>query len=256
MDGTAFEGGKGENFSLTLGSGQFIPGFEEQIVGHQSGDEFDVTVTFPEDYQAAELAGKEAVFKVKLHEIKVKELPELDDDFVKDVSDFDTLDSYKEDIRTKLTETAERKSKDDLENKLIDKLVELVEGDIPEAMFNNKINEDLRDFAYRLQSQGLNMETYMKYTGMDQEAMRASMRPQAERQVKTRLALEKIAKLENIVPNDDDLEEEYQTLAKNYEMEADKIKELISKEELAKDVCVKKAIDLVRDSAEITEKAE
>ena len=256
VDGTAFEGGKGENFSLTLGSGQFIPGFEEQIVGHQSGDEFDVTVTFPEDYQAAELAGKEAVFKVKLHEIKVKELPELDDDFVKDVSDFDTLDSYKEDIRTKLTETAERKSKDDLENKLIDKLVELVEGDIPEAMFNNKINEDLRDFAYRLQSQGLNMETYMKYTGMDQEAMRASMRPQAERQVKTRLALEKIAKLENIVPNDDDLEEEYQTLAKNYEMEADKIKELISKEELAKDVCVKKAIDLVRDSAEITEKAE
>ena len=256
VDGTAFEGGKGENFSLTLGSGQFIPGFEEQIVGHQSGDEFDVTVTFPEDYQAAELAGKEAVFKVKLHEIKVKELPELDDDFVKDVSDFDTLDSYKEDIRTKLTETAERKSKDDLENKLIDKLVELVEGDIPEAMFNNKINEDLRDFAYRLQSQGLNMEAYMKYTGMDQEAIRASMRPQAERQVKTRLALEKIAKLENIVPNDDDLEEEYQTLAKNYEMEADKIKELISKEELAKDVCVKKAIDLVRDSAEITEKAE
>lgn len=191
VDDVAFEGGKAENFSLTLGSGQFIPGFEEQIVDHKTGEEFDIKVTFPEDYQAKELAGKEAVFKIKLHEIKMKELPEVDDDFVKDVSDFDTLDEYKADVRKKLEDAAEAQAKDGVENQLIDKLVELVQAEIPEAMYTNRMNDDVRDFAYRLQSQGLNLNTYLQYTGMNMDGLRQSFRPQAERQVKVRLALEK-----------------------------------------------------------------
>ena len=253
VDGVAFEGGKAENFSLTLGSGQFIPGFEEQVVGHTTGEEFDVNVTFPEDYQAKELAGKEAVFKIKLHEIKVKELPEVDDDFVKDVSDFDTLDEYKADVRKKLEDAAEAQAKDGVENQLIDKLVELVQAEIPEAMYTNRINDDVRDFAYRLQSQGLNLNTYLQYTGMNMDGLRQSFRPQAERQVKVRLALEKIAELENIQPTDADLEAEYEKLAKNYELEVDKVKSFIPKEELVKDIAVEKAIQVVRDTAVVTE---
>lgn len=253
VDGVAFEGGKGENYSLSLGAGQFIPGFEDQVVGHKTGEEFDITVTFPEDYQAEELAGKESVFKIKLHEIKMKELPEVDDDFVKDVSDFDTLDEYKADIKAKLEETAENKAKDDVENQLIDKLVELVQGEIPEAMYQNRINEDVREFAYRLQSQGLNLDTYLQYTGMNQEALRNSFRPQAERQVKVRLALEKIAALENIQPSDEEIEAEFEKIAKGYEMEVEKVKAFIPQEDLVKDIAVGKAIQLVRDNAVVTE---
>lgn len=253
VDGVAFEGGKGENYSLSLGAGQFIPGFEDQVVGHKTGEEFDITVTFPEDYQAEELAGKESVFKIKLHEIKMKELPEVDDDFVKDVSDFDTLDEYKADIKAKLEETAENKAKDDVENQLIDKLVELVQGEIPEAMYQNRINEDIREFAYRLQSQGLNLDTYLQYTGMNQEALRNSFRPQAERQVKVRLALEKIAALENIQPSDEEIEAEFEKIAKGYEMEVEKVKAFIPQEDLVKDIAVGKAIQLVRDNAVVTE---
>ncbi|WP_195983504.1 trigger factor [Clostridium sp. D33t1_170424_F3] len=253
VDDVAFEGGKGENYSLSLGAGQFIPGFEDQVVGHKTGEEFDITVTFPEDYQAKELAGKESVFKIKLHEIKMKELPEVDDDFVKDVSDFDTLDEYKADIRAKLEETAENQAKDDVENQLIDKLVELVQGEIPEAMYQNRINEDIREFAYRLQSQGLNLDTYLQYTGMDQEGLRSSFRPQAERQVKVRLALEKIAALENIQPSDEEIEAEFEKIAKGYEMEVEKVKAFIPQEDLVKDIAVGKAIQLVRDNAVVTE---
>ena len=172
LDGEPFEGGKGENYSLTLGSGQFIPGFEEQIVGHNTGDEFEVNVTFPEDYQAEELKGKATTFKCKLHEIKMKELPEVDDEFVKDVSEFDTLADYKEDLKKKLAESKEKEAADDLENQLIDKLVELVQGEIPEAMYENKIADSIREFGYRLQSQGLNLDTYMKYTGMNVDQMK------------------------------------------------------------------------------------
>lgn len=251
LDGEPFEGGKGENYSLTLGSGQFIPGFEEQIVGHKTGDEFDVNVTFPEDYQAEELKGKATVFKCKLHEIKMKELPEVDDEFVKDVSEFDTLDDYKADLKKKLAENKEKEATDDLENQLIDKLVELVQGEIPEAMYENKIADSIREFGYRLQSQGLNMDTYMKYTGMNVDQMKEGFRPQAERQVKLRLALEKIAELEGLKAAEEDLDQEYQKIAEQYKMEADKIKELIPAAELEKDICVEKAINLVRDNANI-----
>ena len=242
LDGEPFEGGKGENYSLTLGSGQFIPGFEEQIVGHNTGDEFEVNVTFPEDYQAEELKGKATTFKCKLHEIKMKELPEVDDEFVKDVSEFDTLADYKEDLKKKLAESKEKEAADDLENQLIDKLVELVQGEIPEAMYENKIADSIREFGYRLQSQGLNLDTYMKYTGMNVDQMKEGFRPQAERQVKLRLALK---------AGEEDLNQEYQKIAEQYKMEADKIKELIPAAELEKDICVEKAINLVRDNANI-----
>lgn len=251
LDGEPFEGGKGENYSLTLGSGQFIPGFEEQIVGHNTGDEFEVNVTFPEDYQAEELKGKATTFKCKLHEIKIKELPEVDDEFVKDVSEFDTLADYKEDLKKKLAESKEKEAADDLENQLIDKLVELVQGEIPEAMYENKIADSIREFGYRLQSQGLNLDTYMKYTGMNVDQMKEGFRPQAERQVKLRLALEKIAALEELKAGEEDLNQEYQKIAEQYKMEADKIKELIPAAELEKDICVEKAINLVRDNANI-----
>lgn len=251
LDGEPFEGGKGENYSLTLGSGQFIPGFEEQIVGHNTGDEFEVNVTFPEDYQAEELKGKATTFKCKLHEIKMKELPEVDDEFVKDVSEFDTLADYKEDLKKKLAESKEKEAADDLENQLIDKLVELVQGEIPEAMYENKIADSIREFGYRLQSQGLNLDTYMKYTGMNVDQMKEGFRPQAERQVKLRLALEKIAALEELKAGEEDLNQEYQKIAEQYKMEADKIKELIPAAELEKDICVEKAINLVRDNASI-----
>ncbi len=254
VDGVAFDGGKAENYSLTLGAGQFIPGFEEQVVGHKTGDEFDVNVKFPEDYHSKDLAGKDAVFKIKLHEIKMKELPEVDDDFVKDVSDFDTLDKYREDIKAKLTEAEEKKAKDDVENQLINKLVENLKAEIPQAMYENKINEDIREFGYRLQSQGLNLDTYLQYTGMDKDSIRKQFQPQAERAVKVRLALEKIAQLEDIHPTEEEIEAEFEKLAKGYEIDAEKVKTFIPKEELAKDISVEKAINLVRDSAVVTEK--
>jgi len=253
VDGKAFEGGKAENYSLNLGAGQFIPGFEDQVVGHKANDEFDITVTFPEDYQEESLKGKEAVFKVKVHEVKKEELPELDDDFAKDVSDFDTLDEYKKDVEKKLTESRENAAKDDVDNQLIDKMVELLQGEIPAAMFENRINEDINEFAYRLQSQGLNLESYMKYTGMDKKAMRENMRPQAERQVKLRLALEKIAELENVKPTEEDLSKEYQKLAEGYHLDVDKVKKAIPAEDLSKDLKAGKAMDFVRDNAIVTE---
>ncbi|HHV32523.1 MAG: trigger factor [Ruminococcaceae bacterium] len=253
VDGVAFEGGKAENQSLTLGSGQFIPGFEEQIIGHHTGEEFDINVKFPDDYQAKELAGKDSVFKIKLHEIKMKELPEVDDEFVKDVSEFDTLESYKKDLKEKLQKAKEAKAQDDVENQLIDQLVEKLKAEIPQAMFENRIDEDIREFAYRLQAQGLDINTYMKYTGMDKDSIRKQFQPQAERQVKVRLALEKIVELEKIEPNEDEINAEYEKLAKAYEMDADKVKSFIPKEELVKDIAVEKAIQLIRDTAVVTE---
>lgn len=255
MDGKAFEGGKAENYTLTLGAGQFIPGFEEQIVGKNSGDEFDVNVTFPEDYQAEDLKGKPAVFKVKLHEIKMKELPELDDDFAKDVSDFDTLDEYKADMKKHLGEQKAEAVQDDVDNQLIDALVEALQGEIPQAMYENKVNDDIRDFSYRLQNQGLDIQSYMKYTGMDAAKLRDAFMPQAERQVKIRLALEKIAELEKLAVSDEDIENEYKKMAENYQMEADKVKAVVNKEDLAKDIAVEKAIEFVRSNAEVTDAA-
>lgn len=251
IDGTAFEGGKGENFSLSLGSGQFIPGFEDQVVGHKSGDEFDITVTFPEDYQAEELKGKEAVFHIKLHEIKAKELPAFDDEFVKDVSDFDTIADYREDLKKKLAETREKMANDEVENALIDALIEKLEAEIPEAMYKNQVEESVHEFEYRLRSQGIDFDMYAKYTGMDKDAIRASVRPQAERRVKLRLALEKIAEQEELKPSEEELAEQYEKLAKAYEMEADKIKAFIPESDVANDLSVEKAMAFVRDNAKI-----
>lgn len=253
LDGEPFEGGKGENFSLQLGQGQFIPGFEEQVVGHNTNDEFDVNVTFPEDYHAEELRNQSVLFKVKIHEIKKKELPALDDDFAKDVSDFDTLDEYKADLKKHLEEHKKEQADDDVDNQLIDKLVELLEGEIPEAMYQNKANDDLRDFSYRLQSQGMDLQTYMKYTGQNMDALRKGFLPQAERQVKLRLALEKIAELEQLKASDAEVEEEYKKLADNYHMEPEKVKAVVAAEDLAKDVAVEKAIRFVRDNASVTD---
>ena len=245
----AFEGGKAENFSLKLGSGQFIPGFEDGMVGHSIGEEFDVNVTFPEEYHADELAGKPAVFKVKIHEIKKTELPELNDEFAKDVSEFDTLDEYKEDLRKDLLKKAEEKAKDDADNKLIDQLIDLIEADIPEVMYDNKVTENINDFSYNLQMQGMNIETYLNYTGMDMEALRGQFRDKAIHQVKLRLALEKIAELENIEVSDEDIDKAYDDLAKNYGVELDRVRQIVPVDGLKKDVAVEKAVDVVRDNA-------
>lgn len=252
-DGKAFDGGKAEGHSLVLGSGQFIPGFEDQIVGKNIGDEFDVNVTFPEEYGAKELAGKEAVFKVKLHEIKVKELPAVDDEFAKDVSEFDTLKELKADLKKKATERKKKAAEEATENALVQQIVDSIKGEIPEAMFENRLNQCVEDFAYRLQSQGLNLETYLKYTNSNIDEFKKSFRPQAEAQVKYRLALEKIVELENIKPDDKEIEAEYDKLAKDYGVEADKVKNAIPAEEVAKDLAVGKAIDLIKENAVITE---
>lgn len=248
-DGVPFEGGKADKYTLKLGSGQFIPGFEDGMVGHSIGEEFDVNVTFPTEYHAEELAGKPAVFKVKIHEIKMTELPTLDDEFAKDVSEFDTLAEYKEDLRKELLKKAEEKAKDDADNKLIDQLIDLVEADIPEVMYDNKVTENINDFSYNLQMQGMNLETYLNYTGLDMEALRGQFRDKAIHQVKLRLALEKIAELENIEVNDEDIDKAYDDLAKNYGVELDRVKQIVPVGGLKKDVAVEKAVDVVRDNA-------
>ncbi len=251
VDGVAFEGGKAENFNLTLGSGQFIPGFEDQVVGHNTGDEFDVNVTFPEEYHAEELKGKPAVFKIKLHEIKAKELPEIDDDFIKDISEFDTVEAYRADVREKLTASRQKQADNDADNQLIDALIEKLQGEIPEAMYQNRINDDIREFSYRLQSQGLDLKTYMQYTGMDEQGIRDSFKPQAERQVKVRLALEKIVELEGITPTEEEIEAEYAKIANVYQMDVEKVKGFIATSDLSLDIAVEKAMGIVRDSAVI-----
>lgn len=255
VDGKPFEGGKGEKHNLTLGSGQFIPGFEAQIVGHNPGDEFDVVVTFPEDYHAKELAGKEATFKTVLHEIKFNELPALDDDFAKDVSEFDTFDEYKADVKAKITDRHVKAADADVEEKLIDELIDNLEADIPEAMFVNETENQLRDYDNRLRMQGLDLGTYLKYTGLDLDKMREQFRPRAERQVKTRLALEKIAELENLTVTDEDTEAEIKKIADMYGLETDKVKEQVSPDMLAEDIKVGKAVDIVKANAVITDKA-
>lgn len=254
VDGKAFDGGKAEGFSLTLGSGQFIPGFEDQIVGHNVDDEFDVNVEFPAEYQAEELAGKPAVFKVKLHEIKTRQLPAIDDEFVKDVSEFDTLDQLKEDITKKLQEQYDKSADTEVENQLIDTVIANMKAEIPEVMFENRVDESVREFEYRLQSQGMSLELYLQYTGMEMDSFRKTFREQAEKQVKIRLALEKIVELENIVPSAEEIAAEYDKMAENYKMEVEKIKGYIPEKDLVKDLAVNKAIDLIKDSAEISEK--
>lgn len=254
VDGETFEGGKGENFTLVLGSGQFIPGFEEQVAGHSVGEEFDVTVSFPEEYHAEELKGKPAVFKVKLHEISCTELPELDDEFAKDVSDFDTLAEFKEDLKKHILEHKEQHAAEQVENALIDQIIETMEGEIPAVMFERRVDEMVHDFEHRLQSQGLDLDTYLRYTGSAPETFRKTFEEQASRQVKIRLALEKIAAMENLSATEEELEAEYKKIADAYKIEIEQVRTFVAAEELSKDIAVNKAIDLVRSSAEITEK--
>jgi trigger factor len=252
IDGMPFEGGKAENYSLKIGSNQFIPGFEDQLIGRSTDEEFDVEVSFPEDYHAKELAGKPAVFKCKLHEIKTREFPELNDEFAKDVSEFDTLDELKTDLKAKLEHQREHAADDDFESQLIEQLIDGLKAEIPEAMFENRVNESVREFEQRLQSQGLNIESYMQYTGMDNESFRKGFREQAEKQVKVRLALEKIVDLEGITPSDEEVEAEYAKFAEQYKLEVDKIKAFIPKSELVKDIAVGKAMELVKENAKVS----
>ncbi len=253
QDGVAFEGGKGENHALVLGSGQFIPGFEEQLVGAAVDADVEVNVTFPEEYLAAELAGKPAVFKCKVHKIEKKELPEIDDELIKDCSDFETVDEFKADAKKRLEEQRENAAQADVDEKLVEGLLKCMKADIPEAMYERAIDDRIQDFAYRLQSQGLSLELYLQYTGMDEKAFRDSFREQAEKQVKVRLTLEAIAKKEKIKPSDEELEAEYAKFAEQYGMEVDKVKAAIPATALVEDLSVSKAMDFVKEHATITE---
>ena len=253
IDGKPFEGGKAESYSLKLGSGQFIPGFEEQIVGHNTDDEFDVNVTFPEDYHAEELKGKEAVFKCKLHEIKMRELPEVDDEFAKDVSEFDTLDALKEDIKAKTKERKEKEADTAVESELIEALIKDFKAEIPQAMIDTKVNDNLRDFDYSLQMQGLNLQQYMQYMNLTLDQLKENYKEQSEKQVKIRLALEKVAQLENIVPTAEDVDMQYKEYADMYKMDEAKVRAAIPEKELVKDLAVKKASELIKENAKITD---
>ena len=252
-DGVAFEGGKAEGHSLELGSGQFIPGFEDQIIGKNIDDEFDVEVTFPEEYGAEDLAGKPAVFKVKLHEIKLRELPAADDEFAKDVSEFDTLKELKADIKKKAIERKKKAAEEAVENILVQQIVDGIKGEIPEAMFTNRLNQSVEEFSYRLQSQGMNLDLYLQYTGSTLEQFRETFRPQAEMQVKYRLALEKIVELEGIKADEKAIDAEYAKIAEGYGVDVEQVKGVIPATEVEKDVAVGKAIDFVKANAVITD---
>ena len=255
IDGVPFEGGKAEKHDLTLGSGAFIPGFEEQIVGKKPGDEFDVEVTFPEDYHAKDLAGKKAVFKTKLNSLKFEELPALDDEFAKDVSEFNTLDEYKADIKDKITKRAADKADAEFENLLGETLIQKLVADIPEPMFVQETENYVRDYDNRLRMQGLDLNTYFKYTGLTLDALREQMRPQAEKQVKLRLALEKIAALESLTVSDDAVEAEYKRISDAYNVPMDKVKEMVAAEDIRKDLLVAEAMKFVKEHA-VADKAD
>ena len=252
VDGVAFDGGKGTDYALTLGSGTFIPGFEDQLVGANTGDHVEVKVTFPEEYQAKELAGKEAVFQCDVKKIETKEVPELDDEFAKDVSEFDTLAEYKEDVKKKLTEKKEKEARTAKENAAVDKAIENAQMDIPELMTKTECRQMMDDFSRRMQQQGLSMEQYFQFTGQSMDKMMEDMKPQALKRIQTRLVLEKIAEVENIQPTEEEVNEEISKMAEMYKMEADKLKDLIGEnemEQMKKDMAVQKAVTLVADAA-------
>lgn len=252
VDGKPFEGGKGEGYELTLGSGQFIPGFEDQIVGHKAGEEFDVNVKFPDDY-TEELAGKDATFKVVLHNVKEKQLPEFDDDFVTEVSEYDTTDELKQHTREDLQKEKDDAANAEVESQIFEELAKCVKSEIPEVMFEHQIDDAINEFGYQIQSQGLDLQTYLNYTGMKQEDLRESFRSRSEDQVKCRLALEKIAELENVEVTKEDLDNQYKDLAEQYGMEEESVRKILSEDDIAKDVKTKKALDIVKEAADITE---
>ena len=249
LDGVAFEGGKGESYDLELGSGNFIPGFEEQVIGHKVDEEFDIDVTFPEEYGAEELAGKAVVFKIKIHKISKKELPKYDDEFVKDVSEFDTIADYEKNLEEEIKARKEAAADREFENKVLDALVANVKAEIPAVMIEKEIDNQVNEFEYRLRSQGMSMEMYLQYLGMDVAAMREGYKEGAERSVKLRLALEKIVELEKIEISDEDVDVELKTYADAYNMPVEKIKTLISAEDVKLDLACRKAMDIVKDSA-------
>ena len=252
VDGVAFDGGKGSDYALTLGSGTFIPGFEDQLVGANTGDHVEVKVTFPEEYQAKELAGKEAVFQCDVKKIETKEVPELDDEFAKDVSEFDTLAEYKEDVKKNLTEKKEKEARTAKENAAVDKAIENAQMDIPDLMIQTQCRQMMDDFARRMQQQGLSMDQYFQFTGQSMDKMMEDMKPQALKRIQTRLVLEKIAEVENIQPTEEEVNEEISKMAEMYKMEADKLKDLIGEnemEQMKKDMAVQKAVTLVADAA-------
>lgn len=250
-DDVAFEGGKAEDFTLSLGSGQFIPGFEDQIVGHNAGEDFDINVTFPDEYQLKELAGAPAVFKIKLKSISKKVMPELDDDMVKDSTEFDTVDEYKADVKKKLEEANEKHADSEVEAKIFDKVIENMTAEIPQVMFDNRVNEMIGELEQRLAPQGISLDLYMQYTGQTIDTVKKAYAEQAEKQVKLRLALEKIAKLENIEVTEDELKAEFDKLAEAYKLDVDQIKQFIHDDDLKKDIAVGKAVDLIKDAAVI-----
>lgn len=250
-DDVAFEGGKAEDFTLSLGSGQFIPGFEDQIVGHNAGEDFDINVTFPEEYQVKELAGAPAVFKIKLKSISKKVMPELDDDMVKDSTEFDTVDEYKADVKKKLEEANEKHADSEVEAKIFDKVIENMTAEIPQVMFDNRVNEMISELEQRLAPQGISLDLYMQYTGQTMDTVKKAYAEQAEKQVKLRLALEKIAKLENIEVTEEELKAEFDKLAEAYKLDVDQIKQFIHDDDLKKDIAVGKAVDLIKDAAVI-----
>ncbi|HIZ22528.1 MAG TPA: trigger factor [Candidatus Blautia faecigallinarum] len=248
-----FDGGKDTEYPLTLGSNTFIPGFEEQLVGAKAGEHVEVKVTFPEEYQAPDLAGKEAVFKCDVKKVEAKELPELDDDFAQDVSEFDTLAEYKEDLKKKLTERKESDARRAKEDAAVEKVIENAQMDIPEPMIQTQVSQMADDFSRRMQAQGLSMEQYFQFTGLTMDKMMEDMKPQALKRIQTRLVLEKIAETENIQPSDDEVNEEIAKMAETYKMEADKLKEVLEGsqqlDQIKKDMAVQKAITLVADEA-------
>lgn len=259
IDGVPFEGGKGTDYSLSLGSHSFIDTFEEQLVGKKIGEEVEVNVTFPEDYQSKELAGKPAVFKVAIKEIKRKEFPELDDEFAQDVSEFDTLEEYKADIKNNLVEKKEKEAKERKEDAVIQKIIENAQMEIPEAMVETQVRQMADDFVQRIQSQGLSVEQYFKFTGTDANSFLENLRPQALRRIQTRLVLEEVVKAENIEVSDEELEKEVNNVASMYQMELEKLKEVIDETEekrMREDIAVQKAIDVVADAAVEIEKQE
>ena len=251
VDGKAFEGGKAEHYSLVLGSGSFIPGFEDQVVGHSAGEEFDVNVKFPEKYAAAELAGKDATFKIKLHEVKYKELPALDDDFAKDVSEYDTLDELKDSIRNNIKTNLDKQAEQKVENDLMDQVIANMKADIPDAMVDSRIDELVQDFEYRISQQGLKLADYLKYMGMNIEQFRAQFKEQADKQVKMRLAMEAIVAKEGITASDEEFEEEVKRIADAYKMEADKVKSIVDAAAVKADLAINKAIDFVKEKANV-----
>ena len=251
VDGKAFEGGKAEHYSLVLGSGSFIPGFEDQVVGHSAGEEFDVNVKFPEEYGAAELAGKDATFKIKLHEVKYKELPALDDDFAKDVSEYDTLDELKDSIRNNIKTNLDKQAEQKVENDLMDQVIANMKADIPDAMVDSRIDELVQDFEYRISQQSLKLADYLKYMGMNIEQFRAQFKEQADKQVKMRLAMEAIVAKEGITASDEEFEEEVKRIADAYKMEADKVKSIVDAAAVKADLAINKAIDFVKEKANV-----